>query len=46
VNSQKTSRPTARGGATSSWQCQAPYSPSNPGENSRTTVGTSSTSAL
>jgi hypothetical protein len=29
-----------------SWQCQTPYTPSNPEENSRTTVGTSWTSAL
>jgi hypothetical protein len=30
----------------SSWQYQTPYSKSNPAENSRTTVGTSWTSAL
>jgi hypothetical protein len=46
-NSQKTSRPTGKRGTASLWQCQTtPYSPSNPGENSRTTVGTSWTSAL
>jgi hypothetical protein len=28
-------------GTASSWQCQTPYSQSNPGENSVTTVGTS-----
>jgi hypothetical protein len=28
------------------WQCQTPYSPSNPGENSSTTVGSSWTFAL
>jgi hypothetical protein len=33
-------------GIASSWQCQTPYSPSNPGENSWTSVGTSWTSAL
>jgi hypothetical protein len=32
-------------GTASSWQCQIPYSPSNPGGNSRTIVGTSWTSA-
>jgi hypothetical protein len=45
-NSQKTSRPIGKRGTASSWQCQTPYRPSNPGENSRTTVGTSWTSAL
>jgi hypothetical protein len=45
-SSQKTSMPTGKRGAASSWHCQTPYSPSNPGENSRTAVGTSWTSAL
>jgi hypothetical protein len=45
-NSQKTYRPTGESGTASSWQCQTPYSPNNPGENSRTTVRTSRTSAL
>jgi hypothetical protein len=38
-----TTRPTGKRGTASSWQCQTPYSPSNPGRNSRTTrtVGTS-----
>jgi hypothetical protein len=45
-NSQKMSRPTGKRGTVSSWQCQTPYSPNNPEENSRTTVGTSWTSAL
>jgi hypothetical protein len=39
--SQKTSRPTGKRGTASLWQCQTPYSPSSPGENSRTIVGTS-----
>jgi hypothetical protein len=37
-DSHKMSRPSGKRGTTSSWQCQTPYSPSNPGENSRTTV--------
>jgi hypothetical protein len=38
---QETSRPPGK-----RWQCETPYSLSNSGENSRTTVGTSWTSAL
>jgi hypothetical protein len=45
-NWQKTYRPTGKRGAVSSWQCHSTYSPSNSGENARTTVGTSWTSAL
>jgi hypothetical protein len=39
-NSQKTSRPTGKRSTASSWPCQSPYSPSNPGEDSWTPVGT------
>jgi hypothetical protein len=39
---RKTSWPTGKRGSASSCPCQIPYSPSNPGQNSRTTrtVGT------
>jgi hypothetical protein len=45
-NSQKNSGPTDKRGTASSWQFQIPYSPSNPGEHSSTTVKTSWISAL
>jgi hypothetical protein len=45
-NLQKTSRPAGKGSTALSWQCQTPFIPSNPGENSITTVGTSWTMAL
>jgi hypothetical protein len=45
-NSQKTSRPAGKRSTAPSWQCQTPYSPSNPGQTSVTTVGTSWRSAL
>jgi hypothetical protein len=45
-NSQITSRQTGKRSTASSWQCQTSYIPSNPGQNSRTTVGTSWKSAL
>jgi hypothetical protein len=38
---QKISRPTGKKHTDSSWQCQISYSPSNPGESSRTTFGRS-----
>jgi hypothetical protein len=44
--SQKTYRPTDKRGTALSWQCQTPYSLSNPGENSRITVGTCWTSTI
>jgi hypothetical protein len=44
--SQKTFRPSGKRRTASSWQCHTPYSTSNPGENSRTTVGTSWTYTL
>jgi hypothetical protein len=45
-NSQNTSRSIGKRGTVSSWQHQIPYSQSNGGENSRTTAGTSWTTAL
>jgi hypothetical protein len=43
---RKRFRSTGRRCTASSWQCQTPRNPSNRGKNSRTTVGTSWTSAL
>jgi hypothetical protein len=46
LQDEKTTRPTGKRGTAPSWQCRTPYSTSNQGQDSRTTVGTSWTFAL